>query len=268
MTAILMYHQIANISRQTDPLGLAIPPYQFEEQMSYLDRKGYTCISLSDAVDYYQKGLQPPPKSFVLTFDDGYQDFHTVACPIIEKHKFTATVFLVAGQIGSTSNWWMQEGSASGKLMTKWEARDLIQRGYLLGSHSLTHPFLNQLDDTAALGEIQNSRLLLQELANDPIDYFSYPFSACNMRTEQLVKLAGYTAACAGNSGAWGIYHLWRAPCLRDETWLSYTLKITGWYDRRTALRESRSGLLLRKGARIIKKRLGIRNLTHYGAGQ
>jgi hypothetical protein len=56
MIPILMYHQVAEIPSKLDPLGLAVPPAQFEQQMSYLARNAYHCLSLPEAVGYLQKG--------------------------------------------------------------------------------------------------------------------------------------------------------------------------------------------------------------------
>jgi peptidoglycan/xylan/chitin deacetylase (PgdA/CDA1 family) len=260
MIPILMYHQVADISRKLDPLGLAVSPAQFERQMSYLARNGYSCLTMPEAVRHFRKDGRAPARSFVLTFDDGYQDVHSKACPILEKFGFTATVFLVAGCMGSPSNWWGQEGARSGQLLSWAEARDLVQRGYILGSHTLSHPFLNLLDDQSAFEEIRNSRVLLQEQLELQVDFFSYPYSQSDARIERLVESAGYTAACAGDSDPWSVFHLWRVPCLGDDMLLSFALKVGGWYDKRTALRESAPGRLLRNNFRKFRRRLGIRH--------
>jgi peptidoglycan/xylan/chitin deacetylase (PgdA/CDA1 family) len=265
MTAILMYHQVTEIPRNLDPLGLAIPPDQFDQQMSYLARNGFSCLNLHEAVQHFRNSQPTPRKSFVLTFDDGYQDFYTNACPILDKYGFTATVFLVAGQMGSRSNWWGQEGAHSGFLLSQAEAKDLVRRGYILGSHTLSHPFLNLLDDQSAFEEIRNSRVLLQDTLDTRVDYFAYPFSETNPRIEALVEATGYTAACAGDSGSWSVFHLWRVPCLRGDTTITFSLKVRGWYDKRTALRESVAGLFLRRSVRTIRRRLGIRHPTRQG---
>jgi peptidoglycan/xylan/chitin deacetylase (PgdA/CDA1 family) len=258
MIPILMYHQVAEIPKKLDPLGLAVPPSQFEQQMSYLARNGYRCLTLPEAVRYFRRGGHAPARSFVLTFDDGYQDVLSRACPILEIFGFTATVFLVAGCMGYASNWWGQEGACSGLLLSWAEARDLARRGYILGSHTLSHPFLNLLDDQSAFEEIRNSRVLLQDQLDTQVDFFSYPFSETDTRIEGLVESAGYTAACAGDSGPCSVFHLWRVPCLRDDTTLSFALKVSGWYDKRTALRESTSGRLLRHSVRMLRRRLNI----------
>jgi peptidoglycan/xylan/chitin deacetylase (PgdA/CDA1 family) len=255
MIPILMYHQVAEIPGELDPRGLAVPPDRFEQQMSYLARNGYLCLTLAEAVRHLRGGGPAPAKSLVLTFDDGYQDVYSKACPILERFGFTATVFLVAGRLGSPSDWAGQEGARSGQLLSWAEARDLARRGFALGSHTLTHPRLSRLDAQSALGEIRNSRALLQDRLDMHVDFFSYPYSDSNPRIQQLVESAGYTAACAGDSGPWSVFHMWRVPCLRYDTTLSFALKASGWYNRRIALRESAPGRLLRCAVRMFRRR-------------
>ncbi len=256
MIPILMYHQVAEIPRNLDPLGLAIPPAQFEQQMSYLAKNGFSCLTLPEATQILKNGGQPPVKPFVLTFDDGYQDVHSLACPILKKFGFTATVFLVAGRMGSLSNWWGKDDARSGLLLSWAEAHDLAKQGHILGSHTLSHPFLNSLSDQSAFDEIRKSKLLLQEQLEIQVEFFSYPYSDATTRIEKLVESAGYKAACAGNIGPWSLFHLWRVPCLRDDSALTFSWKAKGWYDKRTMLRESPPGLLLRRSVRTIRRRL------------
>jgi peptidoglycan/xylan/chitin deacetylase (PgdA/CDA1 family) len=258
MISILLYHQVAEVPSELDPRGLAIPPDQFEQQMSYLAQNSYQCLTLPEAVQYFQNGKPTPDRSFVLTFDDGYQDFYTVACPILEKFGFTATVFLVAGRMGSLSNWEGQEGPCSGMLMSWAEARDLARRGFILASHTLSHPRLTHLDDQPAFEEIRNSRVLLQDRLDMQVDFFSYPYSASDTRIERMIESAGYTAACAGDSGPWSVLNLWRTQCVRGDTTLSFALKVNGWVNRWIALHESAPGRLLHRNMRMLRRRPAI----------
>ncbi len=256
MIPILMYHQVAEIPEKLDPLGLAMPIQQFDTQMGYLARKGYNCLTLHEAVQIIREYRKIPKRSFVLTFDDGYQNVLTNASPILEKYGFTATVFLVANQMGSQSNWWGQDGDYSGVLMTRDEALELVGKGFILGSHSLTHLFLNRLDSESAFNEIQKSKIQLENTLDMKVDYFSYPFSETDFRIEKMVELAGYKAACAGDSGPWDLYHLWRIPCMRGDSMLLFSIKANGIYNYRTKLRESVLGLLLRRSVRTVRNKL------------
>jgi peptidoglycan/xylan/chitin deacetylase (PgdA/CDA1 family) len=206
-------------------------------------------------VRHLQGARRVPVKAFVLTFDDGYQDVHSKVLPILEKFGFTATIFLVAGRMGSPSNWAGQEGARAGLLLSWAEARDLARRGLTLGSHTLSHPRLSLLDDPSACEEIRNSRVLIEDQLDMQVDFFSYPYSDCDARIERLVESAGYTAACAGDSGPWSVFHLWRAQCVRDDTIRSFALKASGWYHRRISLRESSAGRFFRRGIRKLRHR-------------
>lgn len=265
MIPILLYHQVADLPAREDPLGLAMPPARFDAQMGYLSRRGFRCLTLAEAVEVYRAGKRPPAGSFVLTFDDGYRDVHLTACPILEKYGFRATVFLVGGYMGRLSAWWSQEGSAAGQMMDWDEARDLARRGFTLGSHTLNHPWLNLLDDSSALEEIQGSKLYLEEHMGAAVNYFSYPYSSHDARLQAMAASAGYTAACGGDQGPWSIYNLWRVPCLRFDTSLAFALKTGGWYDRRTVLKESAAGQYLRRCLHAARRRLKIKRSQRQG---
>ncbi len=259
MITIFMYHQVAELPREADPRRQAVPPAQFERQMRYLASHGYSCLGLPEVVERLRSGRPVPARSFVLTFDDGYQNFSTSACPILEQYGFTATVFLVAGRMGAKSDWWGQDGASSGLLLTWDEARDLARRGYTLGSHSFSHRFLNRMDERSAFDEIERSRALLKDRLDVQVDFFSYPFSQTNSRVAELVAAAGYKAACAGEMGPWGLFNLWRVECLGSDSNLAFALKAGGWYNKKTALRESAPGRFSRGCVHLFRRWLHIR---------
>jgi hypothetical protein len=45
-----------------------------------------------------------PDDSFVITFDDGWIDFHDVAYPILSKPKIPATIYLTTGFVSKDSD--------------------------------------------------------------------------------------------------------------------------------------------------------------------
>ncbi len=257
MIPILMYHQIAELPRKLDPLGLAVPPQKFAEQMAFLARSGYRCCTLQEAVRCLSQG-RPPRKAFVLTFDDGYEDFYHAAYPVLEKHGFVAAVFLVASRMGKSSHWPEQCYDRSQALLTWEQTRELAARGIEFGSHSVTHPRLGRLDDEAAFREICDSKGMLEDGLGAPVRFFSYPYSDFTLDTEHLVESAGYEAACGGVRGWWNLFNLWRAPCLIDDTERSVAWKASGQYHRLIAFRESSTGRLLRRSLR------GTRVVAHF----
>jgi peptidoglycan/xylan/chitin deacetylase (PgdA/CDA1 family) len=78
---ILMYH------RFNDPASL-------ETQCIYL-KQHYELLSMLELSEHLQSGRAFPPNTVVITVDDGYRDFLTVAFPVFSTYDIPVTVFLV-----------------------------------------------------------------------------------------------------------------------------------------------------------------------------
>jgi len=96
--AILTYHRVP---LRHDPLLHAdqIDAACFDAQMAFI-AKSFHVLPLDEAVSrLHDRTL--PPRAVSITFDDGYDDNHTVALPILQKHGLTATFFICSGYLGS-----------------------------------------------------------------------------------------------------------------------------------------------------------------------
>jgi peptidoglycan/xylan/chitin deacetylase (PgdA/CDA1 family) len=72
----------------------------FEAQMDYLAREGYESVGLED-VAAWQRGVRElPPKAVVITIDDGDRSVAAHAYPVLKKHGFKATLFIVTSEVG------------------------------------------------------------------------------------------------------------------------------------------------------------------------
>ncbi len=95
---ILAYHgvtahpetQLRNVRR------LHIPADRFEEHLKILTRD-WRPITLRELVEAVEAGRSLPARSVILTFDDGYRNFLTVALPLLRKFAVPATLFVVTG---------------------------------------------------------------------------------------------------------------------------------------------------------------------------
>lgn len=64
-----------------------------------------------------------------------------------------------------------------------------------IGSHSVTHPYLNHKIREEQQREVFESKLILTELTRKPVNYFAYPGGNYNEQTLVLTINAGYEAA-------------------------------------------------------------------------
>lgn len=73
-------------------------PHIFERQVAYL-AKHYNIIPLSQLLDIIENDSEFPPRTAVITIDDGYRDNYEYAFPVLKKYNAPATIFLVTGAI-------------------------------------------------------------------------------------------------------------------------------------------------------------------------
>ncbi len=88
-----------------DPLELNVSPHHFAEHMEVIARWTIPC-SLRD-LDRRVRDRSLTRPLLAVTFDDGYRDNLTVACPALERSGIYATVFVTPGaQSGVREMWW------------------------------------------------------------------------------------------------------------------------------------------------------------------
>ncbi|WP_329695276.1 polysaccharide deacetylase family protein [Aquabacterium sp.] len=95
---VLTYHRVLP---QADPLQ---PPDQidaasFDGHMTAA-RSCFNVLPLPDALDMLEQG-KLPRRALSITFDDGYEDNHSVALPILRRHRLPATFFICTGYLGN-----------------------------------------------------------------------------------------------------------------------------------------------------------------------
>lgn len=90
---ILMYHRVVP---QFDPLQPEIPTAATLDTQFKALSDVFNVLPLEEASQRLQDGTLPP-RSACITFDDGYADNHTIALPLLRRHRLTATVFVASG---------------------------------------------------------------------------------------------------------------------------------------------------------------------------
>jgi peptidoglycan/xylan/chitin deacetylase (PgdA/CDA1 family) len=187
---ILMYHGIADVAE--DPNLLCVTPGRFAEQMAWLHRRGLRGVGVGTLVEAMRAGRQ---RGLVgITFDDGYVSVLDAALPVLLRHGFTASMFIISERIGGSNDW--DEGP-QWPLLSADQVGELAAAGMEIGSHSATHPRLAGLDARLLAAEIKESRARLAELVGSPIRGFAYPYGSMDAAARGAVRDAGYDYACA-----------------------------------------------------------------------
>lgn len=91
--AILCYHGISLRDEHEWEGGLYIPPDRFRQALQWLRDWNANVLPIAEALDRLHAGTLPP-RSVVLTFDDGFYDFYRHAWPLLSEFAYPCTLYL------------------------------------------------------------------------------------------------------------------------------------------------------------------------------
>jgi peptidoglycan/xylan/chitin deacetylase (PgdA/CDA1 family) len=190
---ILMYHYIsANPNWPLDPARtrLSVPAKAFAAQLRYLQRAGYTTITLDDLAAALRDGSRLPSQPVVLTFDDGYQDFYDNAYPLLRKYGDKATIYIITNKVGLDG------------YMTWRELRELAASPLItIGAHTRTHPDLKALPARRIWDEMSGSKFDLERRLGIAVRHFAYPSGEYNTTAVMDATKIGFETAVTTNEG-------------------------------------------------------------------
>lgn len=189
---VWMYHSVS-AGRQDDPYQLTVAPERFTRQMEWLARTGRRGVAMAELVRAQREGRAEGLVG--ITFDDGYADFPRSVLPVLDRLGFTASAYVVAGQLGGWNSW-DAEGPRR-RLLTAPQVRELARAGWEIGSHSLTHLRMDGSDREALRHEARRSREVLEDVLGAPVTGFCYPYGAHGAEAVEAVRDAGYDYAVA-----------------------------------------------------------------------
>jgi peptidoglycan/xylan/chitin deacetylase (PgdA/CDA1 family) len=186
---VLMYHSVAPYEQ--DPYLVTVHPARFTQQLRWLDRRGLRGTSMRELLAARRAGADHGLVG--LTFDDGYADFIEHVLPALARFGFTATVFVIADLLGGSNKW--DAAGPRKPLMTVDQIRHVAQLGMEIGSHSRRHVSLTSPCDL--IGEVSESRTILEDLLGEQVLGFCYPYGHLNTLAVDAVREAGYQYGCA-----------------------------------------------------------------------
>ncbi len=200
---ILCYHGVTARERRMaeDPTGLHIRFPRFEAQLDYL-RRNFNVLSLSEYLRARREGRQLPDYSVVLTFDDGYRNFYTMAAPRLRERNLPASLFLTVGKIKEERRQgdWSPEDDIE---YLSWpEVVELKSSGVEVGSHTVTHPMLSQLPLEEAERDLRESMTAGAHRTGDERPPFAYPFGDYTPEVAERARTLGYSCALTTDAGA------------------------------------------------------------------
>lgn len=202
---IFCYHRLVDKVRYP---GTEITPAAFEAQMKELKDKGITVISMQDLLAWKRGEKNIPPRSAVITFDDGWKTQYEVAWPMLKKFGYPVTLFIYTEGV--------RGGSLGGGEAITWEQlADMRDNGVDIEAHSATHQDLREGHSVTVIepggkrtrkkltgadydkwvqNEVVGCKDLLEQRLGIKVNCYAVPFGNYNEHVKELARNAGYEA--------------------------------------------------------------------------
>lgn len=202
---ILMYHHFDDTET-----SVTINRQRFEEQLLYLQHKGYNFISLEQLTAFLENKGDIPPNAVVITFDDGYESTYKIAYPFMERKQIPATFFLITKHIGATQGeipkltWkeiremykhesdFQSHSYDSHKLISNsigLQGEALTNRLYLPNERRYEHAYEYK---KRIYNDLLTARTVLKDHLKNNVNTLALPYGAYNSLLQAIAGEAGY----------------------------------------------------------------------------
>jgi peptidoglycan/xylan/chitin deacetylase (PgdA/CDA1 family) len=204
-SVFLMYHELELPNRrfcQSEPgyVRYVISEQEFREQMGAVRAAGLQGLNVTDALKFSTPAV-------AITVDDGCETDLLATAPILRQFGFGGTFYVVAGFLDKPG------------YLSVSQLRELSGLGFEIGCHSMTHPYLSDLDDSSLLHEITDSKNVLEQVLGQSVRHFSCPGGRYDSRAIGVAKNAGYhsfgTSTPRANSASTDRFSLGRVAITR-----------------------------------------------------
>ncbi|MGH2697719.1 MAG: polysaccharide deacetylase family protein [Actinomycetota bacterium] len=223
---ILLYHRVGSGEREID-----LPVDAFARQLELLAAHG-DLLTLDQALEGRSGGV-------VLTFDDGFIDFHQHVLPLLVRHSAPALLYLATGLVAN--------GKRDADSLTWDQLSEATSTGLVtIGAHTHSHADLSTVSEAVAADEMIRCKELIEDRLGTQCAHFSYPWSYCSAGADRAARRLFYSAALlwgTNRGGKTNRYRLGRTPVLRSDGPLLFRAKTLGMLDG-----EAQIYKLLRRG--------------------
>ena len=197
-----MYHRVLAEEPEKESRWHYVTVPEFKKQMNLIDRLGYTPITFSDYQLFVEGKLTLPSKPIIITFDDGYLDTLENAIPVLLELNMRAVIFVMGDRELKSARWDELNDFDTCPLMSDEQIRAVQKMGFEIGAHSLDHFPLTGLPEKQILHEVTKSKEAIENVLEQPIQTFSYPYGSVDERVEKIVSDSGFLFACGVYSGS------------------------------------------------------------------
>jgi len=196
---VFVYHKFD----EPESPSTSIATEEFQAQLRYLKNNQYNVVSLPELVALIRDKADIPPKTVVITIDDGYKSVYTHAFPLLKKYGFPFTVFL-----------YMEALDRYPDFMTSGDILDIMKyKKATFGNHSYSHQRLARWPEGMSRKEylqlleddLTRSQERFKKILGIRPEFYAFPYGEYNQEFVSLLKKHGYTASLTQDPASTGV---------------------------------------------------------------
>lgn len=209
---IIMYHSILKDTSRSGKY--IITPTEFENDLQYLQKNGYTTIFLSELIAYVYEDKPLPKKPIILTFDDGHYNNLGYAVPLLKKYNMKAVISIVGNY---TENYSKTDEANLNYSYLRWkDIVSLMSTGIIefqnhtydmhsntKGRNGCSKKFGESVStyQQKLANDIQKLQNEFYQNTNYTPNTFTYPFGAVSKASLDVIQSLGFQASLSCSSG-------------------------------------------------------------------
>jgi peptidoglycan/xylan/chitin deacetylase (PgdA/CDA1 family) len=182
---VLCFHQVRDWATGDSASAKVIitPPGRLAAQLDALAAAGYTTITPDQLLAHLRYGARLPSRPVLLSFDDASGGQYTHALPLLLRHRFTATFFVMTVVLDKP------------RWLSRAQVRDLHRHGMTIAAHTWDHHPVTRYTGADWQRQLVDPARDLARLIGAPVRLFAYPYGLWDQAALPHVHAAGYEAA-------------------------------------------------------------------------
>ncbi len=186
--AVIMYHSVGGNAK------MSLSPSAFSHHIDALQDMGAKFATVGEICG----SREVSDWTICLTFDDGFEDNHSVVFPLLVNRGIRATFFLCSGFVDRRIDISARFRNYRGLSPMNWQqARELADAGMEIGCHTVSHPVLATLPAIMQEQEMANAKKEIENQVGIEISSFAIPFGNRGTYTGETLDIAArYFRVC------------------------------------------------------------------------
>lgn len=152
-------------------------------------------INIETACDLIARKVVVDEPLISFTFDDGFSECYSHIAPALESFGVNAAFFINPGFVYAESDYIKNFTESVVKIpgkqpMLDWQIRELADRGFIIGAHTIDHVDLNSSDIPFLQHQIVDCKRQVELITGKSCDWFAWTFGGYKHISEDALKVA------------------------------------------------------------------------------